>query len=151
MLKIGVTRDCVVPRWLHYTVVHSVFRDATLDSKAQLAHTRWASLSGAQNCRAVGLGGEGVVLREEVSGSPACVKSPPAVPHGGRDWTVLLIIFQSRAAHPAMLPLGAWAGEGTAWEGEEPQVRWTESHRSDSTRRITISSFWKFILIRKKT
>ena len=35
--------------------------------------------------RAVGLGGEGVVLREEVSGSPACVKSPPAVPHGGRD------------------------------------------------------------------
>ena len=32
---------------------------------------------------------------------------------------MLLIIFQSRAAHPAMLPLGAWAGEGTAWEGEE--------------------------------
>lgn len=32
---------------------------------------------------------------------------------------MLLIIFQSRAACPAMLPLGAWAGEGTAWEGEE--------------------------------
>lgn len=40
----------------------------------------------------------------------------------------------------------------SAWEGEEPQVRWwTESHLSDSTWRITISSFWKFILIWKKT
>lgn len=59
----------------------------------------------------MGLGGKGVALGEGVPGSPTCVKFPPVVPHGEKDYIMLLITFQvgQLLAHFVQLPVGAQA------------------------------------------